>query len=275
MPTPLVPVLLILMNSGVTPWTTTLVPTLARASSLKGREMEEDLDPIEKLFNFFWGEKEDEPAGLKRFGREKFPEQYPCTKTKWADILPRDKGNGFERFRPMLACTNMERREMRLAYDAQRDGWSASTFHFKVDRRGAALVVLELKDGQILGGYNPKGWVGYGEYRSSIAAFLFSFEPGRDRPTKLQKVGGKGLSVVDNPEDGPKFGMDSLIVKLESRTVNSKLGNYYERMPESDRNSLIATGRMSAPLKNVKIFTGYYEEGEEIPFSDAEPFALY
>jgi len=25
----------------------------------------------------------------------------------------------------------------------------------------------------------------------------------------------------------------------------------------------------------VKIFTGYYEEGEEIPFSDAEPFALY
>jgi len=34
-------------------------------------------DPVDKIFSFFFGTKEESPMGLKRFGRENFPEQYP------------------------------------------------------------------------------------------------------------------------------------------------------------------------------------------------------
>ena len=236
----------------------------------------DDLDPIERLFNFFFGPREAEPAGLKRFGRGKFPEQYPCVKDVWASLLSSDSKNRFTKFRPMLASTNMEFREMRVVYDAAKDGWSASQFHTSVDRKGAALMVCETSEGQLIGGYNPKGWVGLGEYRSSLAAFLFSFEDGdqQDRPTKLSKVGGKGLSVVDEPENGPMFGMDSIVVDLPTRSLYSKLGNYYEKLP-SGRNSIIRNGRASSKIRNCRVFCGVYEPGEEIPFSDAEPFALY
>lgn len=32
-----------------------------------------DDDPVEKLFNFFFGAKEEKPMGLARFGAERFP----------------------------------------------------------------------------------------------------------------------------------------------------------------------------------------------------------
>lgn len=39
--------------------------------------------------------------------------------------------------------------------------------------------------------YNPKGWVGYGEYRPGISAFLFTWPDGdtTKRAFKLRKVG--------------------------------------------------------------------------------------
>ena len=33
-------------------------------------------DPVDKIFSVFFGKKEDEPMGMKRFGREKFPEHF-------------------------------------------------------------------------------------------------------------------------------------------------------------------------------------------------------
>jgi hypothetical protein len=47
----------------------------------------------------------------------------------------------------------------RLAYDANRDGWSAQAFHAGVDTYGAAVVVARTA-GAIFGGYNPRGWIG-------------------------------------------------------------------------------------------------------------------
>mmetsp|Transcript_15286 Transcript_15286/g.36655 ORF Transcript_15286/g.36655 Transcript_15286/m.36655 type:complete len:81 (-) Transcript_15286:619-861(-) len=44
------------------------------------------------------------------------------------------------------------------------------------------------------GGYAPKGFAGYGEYRGSIAAFLFTWPTAEAAaPIKLQKIGGAGL----------------------------------------------------------------------------------
>jgi len=128
------------------------------------------------------------------------------------------------------------------------------------------------KDDQIVGGYNPKGLCGYGEYRGSVAAlFSRSTAPPALSRTTLCKVGCAGLAQVDNPETAVSFGAD---IPLNGfKTAASKLGSYYERM-QDERNSLFRSGRGQIQLKSLRVYSGVYEKGEYVPYSDAEPFAL-
>ena len=233
-------------------------------------------DSIEKVFEFFFGKPEAEPLGLKRFGKDRFPEQYPATVDEWAAPVVGDTSE-MARFRPLLKNTNLETRKLRLTFDANRDGWDAIAFHRAVDRLGGALVVCTTLLGVTAGGYNPKGWVGYGENRGSIAAFLFKQNIDGSF-TKLRKVGGAGMAQMDNPENGPCFGADSLVIPLNTksnpRMARSKLGSYYERFPDGT-NSIFGKNSPTVQLRDLKVFHGVYEEGEYVPFTDAEPFALY
>jgi TLD len=208
---------------------------------------------------------------------ERFPEQYPAVVDEWADPVATDDAE-VAALRPLLKNTNLEFRRLKLTYSANRDGWNAAAFHRKVDRLGGGLVVCTTTDGLVCGGYNPKGWVGYGEARGSIAAFLFVYKEGlKARPTKLRKVGGPALAQQDLPECGPSFGADSLVIPLDGDTpklARSKLGSYYERFP-GGTNTLFGKRGASVELKDLKAYHGVYEEGEYIPFTDAEPFALY
>lgn len=245
----------------------------------KTRGYSDDDDPVEKIFNFFFGEKEESPMGMQRFGKERFPEQYPAVKDEWAELLPSDD-NEMKIIRPFLKNTNLERRALKLSYDANRDGWDPFIFHRKVDKLGGAVVLCETSTGVICGGYNPKGWVGYGEARGSIAAFLFvvggKYAANGAPGTKLQKVGGPGLAQLDNPETAVSFGADSLIIPLAEdspKLARSKLGSYYERFPDGT-NSLFGKDA-SVQLKSLRVYHGVYAKDEFIPFTDAEPFALY
>jgi len=192
-------------------------------------------------------------------------------------------------FRPLLARTQLASRPLRLAYDATVDGWTAEAFHGAVDFRGASVVLARTAGGAVCGGYNPKGWVGYGEARGSIAAFLFTWPTGDTaggRPIKLRKVGRGAMAVIDTPEDGPTFGADALVVPLQppragwatderDRVARSKLGSYFERLPNG-RNHLFAPTEAGAgvTLEWLRVYQGVYADGEEIPFSDALPFSL-
>lgn len=55
----------------------------------------------------------------------------------------------------------------------------------------------------------------------------------------------------------------------------SKLGSYYEKRPDGN-NCLFADGESGKGtlLSELYVYAGVYEEGEEIPFNDAIPFAL-
>lgn len=57
----------------------------------------------------------------------------------------------------MLAQTSIEGVPLRLAYDAEQDGWTPEAFHNAVNTFGAAVVIAETTGGAILGGYNPSG----------------------------------------------------------------------------------------------------------------------
>jgi len=158
-------------------------------------EPEEELDPVEKLFSFFFGKPEESPLGLKRFGKERFPEQYPAT-TDDFDVEPvASDDKEMAKVRPLLKNTNLEERGLQLTYSGNKNGWSAEKFHQAVDKKGGALVVCTTTSGLVCGGYNPKGWVGYGEARGSIAAFLFK-QNSDGSFTKLRKVGGAGLAQM-------------------------------------------------------------------------------
>jgi hypothetical protein len=256
--------------------TTTTAPTPEEEAAKTGYV--DDEDPIEKVFGFFFGKKEAEPMGMKRFGQERFPEQYPAVLDEWADPVEGDDRE-MALLRPFLKNTNLESRNLRLTYDANRDGWDPVTFHSKVDKQGGAIVFCTTRGGIQCGGYNPKGWVGYGEARGSIAAFLYILGSKYAAPgapgIKLRKVGGPGLAQMDLPESGPSFSPDALVIPLgkDGRVARSKLGSYYERLPDGT-NSLFGKDA-SVQLKDLKVYHGVYAPGEYVPFTDAEPFALY
>lgn len=120
------------------------------------KEVYRDDDPVEKLFNIFFGQKEEAPMGMPRFGSERFPEQYPAVKDEWAAPVETDDKE-MQTIRPFLKNTNLERRGLKLSYDANRDGWDPIVFHQLVDKKGGAVVLCETRMGIVCGGYNPKG----------------------------------------------------------------------------------------------------------------------
>ena len=224
-----------------------------------------------------------EEADAKR--RSEYPEQYPATYEVLppSSFLPEDHGDTtLTTVRPLLKQTQLERRPLKVAYDAAVDGWEAPAFHAKVDGCGAAVVLATTTDGHMVGGYNPKGWAGLGGARPSVAAFLFyqkrqsssmDGDGGSDNEwQKLVKVGGGGLACsTDNPDEGIYFGADGLVIPLRagerSRAAQSKLGPYFERGPDDLSSIFSAGGGGAATLQDLKVIVGIYPDGEEIPYS--------
>ncbi|WZN60700.1 TLDc domain-containing protein [Chloropicon roscoffensis] len=171
-----------------------------------------------------------EPFGLKRMTREEWPDQWPANTTDF-DVEPLETDDTVELrevVRPVLKQTQMEFLELGLAYDANVHGWSASSFHTQMDGQGAGLLVGVTDSGQTFGGYNPRGWLGYGEWRDAISAFLFVYQ-GKGNPLKSAKVGGSGMAIIDESGQGPQWGPDGLKISLSSRQAKSRLGTYYDR----------------------------------------------
>jgi hypothetical protein len=170
--------------------------------------------------------------------------------------------------RPLLKETQLETRPLKIAYDAERDGWDAASFHKGVDGKGATIVVARAKNGKVFGGYNPKGFCSYGGARPSVAAFLF-YEQSPGKFQKLQKlVNGKLSCARDDADFGISFGTNDLVIGLQcgqEQLATSKLGEYFECGPQSL--SSIFVDQESVELADLKVLVGCYEEGEEIPYS--------
>eukprot|EP00741_Cyanophora_paradoxa_P014932 tig00020830_g14406.t1 len=250
-----------------------------QASAAAGEEEEGGV--VNKLFSVFFGKPQAAPSGLKRFDRDRFPEQFPATLDEFA--VPVDGDNEqVALFRPLLARTQLEKRRLRCAYDANVDGWSYEEFHRNCNHLGAGVVLARTKGGAVCGGYNPKGWVGYGESRGSIAAFLFTWPDGdTSKPAiKLRKVGGASMATHDLSDSGPRFGAgDGFVVPLKGgggreRVARSKLGPFYEVRPDGKKTLFADEEGKEATLEELRVFVGVYAEGEFIPFDDALPLAL-
>ena len=219
-------------------------------------------DFITKIFGAFMPKPES--VGLSRFNRDTLPENYPATKTEFIEeCLPSDKDQDMKLLRPLLARTNLRDRKLKLAYSSKRDGFNSQSFHKKVDALGPAIVLVRTVDGVTCGGYNPCGWVNLGEARGNIAAFLFLIDedgkgkgPG-NRYIKLQKIGGAGMAQVDDG-GGPKFGAEGLtipLLKANPKVIRSKLGLYYENLPDGGR-TLLGDKKMESEISEFKVYVG-------------------
>jgi len=201
-------------------------------------------DVVERWFARAFGEealRDARPMGMKRMDVDTCPEAYgPASKEDVASPLEGDDAMT-KLVRPLLAKTQLEKRRLQLAYDAETDGWNAQAFHRCVDGRGPAVVVAKTSHGTVCGGYNPKGWIGLGDDRASRAAFLFRIDEEEDGVgwEKMQKVGGDALAVCDQSDCGPVFGADALVIKLQEpndKEAKCRLGAYYENRADGSRN---------------------------------------
>ena len=108
------------------------------------------------------------------------------------------------------------------------------SFHTQLDGQGAAILVATAADGTVFGGYNPKGWLGYGEWLDAISAFLFVYPRGplgvgRRQGGEAREVRRQRHGHHRRGQQGPKWGPDGLQIDLENRTARSRLGTYYDK----------------------------------------------
>lgn len=134
-------------------------------------------------------------------------------------------------------------------------------FHRGVDTFGAGLVIATTRGGAVIGGYNPRGWIGLGEDRDAVAAFLFTWPDGntkKKRPIKLPKVGGPSLAVVDRPDNGIQFGAEGLKIPLidgQEKVVKCRLGTFYSNLPNGCRSLFSSTDSpKSTELTDLKVY---------------------
>ena len=215
---------------------------------------DEEGDIIERWVGKIFGAKvlsEKQPGGLKRLEN---PEMYTAVTDEFAEPIPEDSGD-LAYYRQLLAKTQLEKTPLVAVFDTDVDGWAMESFGSKVYTLGATLLVLKLKNSPcVVGGYNPRGWIGLNEDRDSMAAFLFVWPDGnlKDRPIKLAKRGGPALSVMDYPREGIRFAPDGLkcMVPGKEKIATSRLGPYYEKMPDGSR-SMFPEGEKTAEISRV------------------------
>ena len=92
-------------------------------------------DPVEKIFSFFFGKREEEPMGVARFGPENFHEPHEGIKTEFVEPVDGDEKEFAAVVRPLMKNTNLETRNVACVYDDNKHGWDACKFHAKVDKK--------------------------------------------------------------------------------------------------------------------------------------------
>lgn len=204
--------------------------------------------------------KDMQPAGLQRMTVEQWPDQWPAVTDQYAAPVEGDDET-MEVLRPLLKQTMLEKVPLGLVYDASTHGWSTDAFHQQLDGMGAALLVAQTEAGTIFGGYNPKGWLGYGDWRDAISAFLFCWLDGDTSvpAMKMPKTGGSGMAIIDEPGKGPQWGPDGLKVNIAARTAGSRLGPYYERRPDGGSSLFLKAEAKGAQLVALRVYVGLEE----------------
>ncbi|RIB00430.1 hypothetical protein C2G38_2234328 [Gigaspora rosea] len=101
--------------------------------------------------------------------------------------------------------------EFKLLLRGSRDGFNATSFWNLCDKQTHLVVVIKVKGtDEILGGYNPVGWVKQydGEYRNCEESFIFSMKNGNIQNSISSRVKEPEEAIYCNSDYGPAFCCD-------------------------------------------------------------------
>ena len=130
----------------------------------------------------------------------------------------------------MLLCNFELNFEWELIYRATKDGFEASKFHSKCDKKPNTLVIVKSCNGNVFGGYTEQSWHQNGVYKNDPAAFIFSFINKEKKPLKLKCISSANAIYCD-PSYGPRFGGGCDLYLSATHQLNqngSNLGHSYE-----------------------------------------------
>ncbi|CAI2163657.1 19532_t:CDS:2, partial [Funneliformis geosporum] len=146
-----------------------------------------------------------------------------------------------------------------LLYRADRDGFHSGIFRNQCNDQGPSLALIKLRNGKIVGGYNPLGWmkVDPDDRKDYSKSFLFSFEPSLE-VRSLKSVGVKNptLAFDNQSQQALHFGTTDLI-------INGQNGSCVVR----DFQSPIISSRSFA-VENVEVFANLNQTTHIYPFSN-------
>lgn len=236
---------------------------LVRAMPERFREEYDPKNPdfAERIFAFFFGDsqlKSDTPFGLDRMSDD-VPDFWPASK-EMAEPIGGDTGE-VRNLRKLLKRTRLETLPLKCVYNTFFDGWDPVKWHTKVDYEGPCLVVAKTRGGAVCGGYAPLGFYSKESDETAISAFLFTWPDGdmSKDPIKLRKQGGPTFATLDYPETGPRFGADGFTVMMQKgseKTANSRLGPFYEVLPDKGRTIFSPKEGFSTELTELKTYVG-------------------
>jgi hypothetical protein len=107
-----------------------------------------------------------------------------------------------------------------LIYRASRDGFEASQFHSKCDRKPNTLVIIKSEHGNVFGGYTEQDWTPNDNImKSDFNSFIFSLINKKSKPIKL-KSSNPQKAIWSNSVLGPVFGCGPGILIHENSNMN-------------------------------------------------------
>ncbi|EXX73012.1 BTB/POZ domain-containing protein [Rhizophagus irregularis DAOM 181602=DAOM 197198] len=124
-----------------------------------------------------------------------------------------------------------------LLYRSSRDGNTVAKFYEKIENKGANIVVAKFKNtNQIIGGYNPLDWSGYGIFKFTADSFIFSFKDYKNTDTgKIGRVIKKEDAIYCfGNYHGPTFGSSKNggSCDIELRSSSNRWRSYPNSYPD-------------------------------------------
>jgi len=120
----------------------------------------------------------------------------------------------------MVLCEFPIDQKWNLIYRASRDGFEASQFHVRCDKKINTLVFIKSEHGNVFGGYTEQDWTSNNRtMKSDLNTFIFSLINKKNKPIKLKCLNTE-KAILGGTQCGPVFGLGPGIWIHENSNMN-------------------------------------------------------
>jgi hypothetical protein len=147
-----------------------------------------------------------------------------------------------------------------LLYRGSRDGFAASNFHSKCDRRSNTVTVIETTKGYVFGGFTPIAWdsSNSGRLDESHKSFLFTVKNPRGNEIRKFGMNHPSCAIYCRSSYGPIFGSNHDICVCDGCNTSTNnytnLGGGYSNDTKLDGRQVF-TGESNFTVKEIEVFT--------------------